>query len=450
MELKRINSQAEFDLISIKISDTIEKYLLENTIVNCDLELKKHKIGNQVIIEFNNVKFLKQIKFKINHVEIKKLTFSLCDFREKLSFKNFYFKEVKIVDTIFQKDVDFSNSRFNHVDFKHCEFFSNLNFMNCRFNNISHFKNNFFYDVVDFSDSFFEGKVDFSDTSFRNGVNFIDVIFMNKFLGKNITSYRSKVDFSRVTFQKTSFLTESYFGGGVSLYGIIIKEFLDLTGIEVHGNNTDFETFRILKNFFIKQNNRIQVLRFYEKEMESYRKELSEKYFSTKKQLKKFKHHFNNIKPSNSVTFSNTKVHDEIYLKSLLKQEYKEHRKNYLRDKWILTFNKLSNNYGLSWVQGLKFILLSSVGFYFLYVNSLILQGNYPYTYGWQNWDEFWKATDFTLKYYLQFLIPTHKFNFMEGVKTSFLSHFIDFISRIIIGYGIYQMVQAFRKFGKI
>lgn len=50
--------------------------------------------------------------------------------------------------------------------------------------------------------------------------------------------------------------------------------------------------------------------------------------------------------------------------------------------------------------------------------------------------------------YFWQFLIPTHKFDYL-GVKQtdSPLFYVFDFFGRIAVGYGIYQFIQAFRKF---
>jgi hypothetical protein len=51
------------------------------------------------------------------------------------------------------------------------------------------------------------------------------------------------------------------------------------------------------------------------------------------------------------------------------------------------------------------------------------------------------------LKYFLEFLNPTHKFDYIQedGLTTRF--YLFDFIGRIFVGYGIYQFIQAFRKY---
>ena len=53
--------------------------------------------------------------------------------------------------------------------------------------------------------------------------------------------------------------------------------------------------------------------------------------------------------------------------------------------------------------------------------------------------------------YYFTFLDPTHKIDFLKdkGVTLSGWSSLVDFLGRIVVGYGIYQFISAFRKHGK-
>ena len=104
-------------------------------------------------------------------------------------------------------------------------------------------------------------------------------------------------------------------------------------------------------------------------------------------------------------------------------------------DKIILIFNRLSNKHGISWSRGVLFVLLSGLLFFFLYKLFLGI-------------DVFGFSKNF--KYYLLFLNPAHSFEFMTDYKPNEWAYVVDFISRIFIGYGYYQTVQAFRKFGKL
>jgi hypothetical protein len=104
-------------------------------------------------------------------------------------------------------------------------------------------------------------------------------------------------------------------------------------------------------------------------------------------------------------------------------------------DKIILIFNRMSNKHGISWSRGVLFILLIGLLTFLLYKNFLSID-----IFGFSK----------NLKYYLLFLNPTHSFDFMKDYKPDEWAYVIDFISRIFIGYGYYQTVQAFRKFGKL
>ena len=54
-----------------------------------------------------------------------------------------------------------------------------------------------------------------------------------------------------------------------------------------------------------------------------------------------------------------------------------------------------------------------------------------------------------SVKYYFTFLTPTHKISFMDAEKPKTFFYVWNFIGRIFISYGIFQTIQAFRKFKK-
>ena len=115
-------------------------------------------------------------------------------------------------------------------------------------------------------------------------------------------------------------------------------------------------------------------------------------------------------------------------------------------EKLLLFFNKISNNHGLIWERGILFVLVSMCFFYLIYFFSL--KGN-PFKIGWNGFSDFLSVLDFHLKHIFEFFLVSHKFDFMKCWNPTGLSYLIDFVSRIFIGYGIYQTIQAFRKFGK-
>ena len=196
------------------------------------------------------------------------------------------------------------------------------------------------------------------------------------------------------------------------------------------------ETYRIIKSNFYSQNNKIEALKFSKKEILVYEKEV----------------------------------------------------KSLSTDKILLLANKFSNNYGTNWVKGLLFTMLSGfitystilyieekvnstysillicllfvvimsktenikeilqkVSFVFfccLYV-TILCSCNTPFAI---NWELF-------IEHYLKVLnvIDLKPFEKEENsiFNLSGLSYLFLFIGRIFIGYGYYQTIQAFRKFGK-
>ncbi|MGZ5133800.1 MAG: hypothetical protein ACXWCG_01565 [Flavitalea sp.] len=160
--------------------------------------------------------------------------------------------------------------------------------------------------------------------------------------------------------------------------------------------NADRESFRIIKNEFLKINNNVEALHYKAKEMIAYEREL------------------------------------------IAQKRY---------DEYSLVFrNKISNDHGLSWARGLLFTLAISIIFYFWYLWTLQSQ---PFKWGWAGWQSYIGAVDKTFGYFIRFFIITHDLDFMREYKPSSCSFFVDFLGKIFIGYGIYQTVQAFRKHGK-
>jgi hypothetical protein len=120
------------------------------------------------------------------------------------------------------------------------------------------------------------------------------------------------------------------------------------------------------------------------------------------------------------------------------------------QEKTILILNKISNNHGLSWTRGVGFTIGTALVFYYLYYiakNDFHLSSNYI---------SYYNVKEFIINA-IQFLwIP-------EGIKDlpnelflskswySFLTMILSFfLGKILIAYGIYQTVAAFRKHGKI
>ncbi|MDO5970791.1 hypothetical protein Q4Q35_13320 [Flavivirga aquimarina] len=63
--------------------------------------------------------------------------------------------------------------------------------------------------------------------------------------------------------------------------------------------------------------------------------------------------------------------------------------------------------------------------------------------------EKFWTSTQNSVKYFFNFIIPTHKTNYMDELKPNNWFYLWDFIGRALVAFGIYQTIQAFRKYKK-
>jgi len=101
--------------------------------------------------------------------------------------------------------------------------------------------------------------------------------------------------------------------------------------------------------------------------------------------------------------------------------------------------NKISNNHSESWRVALRFVLLISAIMYSLYYISI----------HWQEPFGFAKTGRFFGDYF-GFLDITHRIDFhVPKEQLTPWSKFFDFFGRILIGYGFFQFIAAFRRHGK-
>lgn len=126
--------------------------------------------------------------------------------------------------------------------------------------------------------------------------------------------------------------------------------------------------------------------------------------------------------------------------------DLKSKNKKLTGELFMLNVNKITNNFGESWPQALKALVIVAIPIYTLYLFSL---GIFPSS----NYD-----TDLTIKTFgliLDFINPIHKTNEIAdklGItddSINGISIAIEGFSRIILGFLIYQLIAAFRKYGK-
>ena len=86
--------------------------------------------------------------------------------------------------------------------------------------------------------------------------------------------------------------------------------------------------------------------------------------------------------------------------------------------------------------------------FYNYYCNNffnltILASGVYSYSFDYFKWVNI----NENIKLFITFLLPTHNFDFLNTEINCSLFYFFDFLGRIFVSYGIYQTIQAFRKY---
>jgi len=335
-------------------------------------------------------------------------TFENCVFEEftflsltdadEISFFNSIFKRCSFIKAIL------SNAAFNRTCFESNAYFDNAKL---QYNSTPGTGN--FFDAVFNLDAYFN-FVDFTKGAFFNGSTFKGLAM---FPGNN-KDFDCIADYSGCKFEKNVFFDNSHydhleiqnavFSTVASFQGMqcneikinraVFSQYADFLDAEILRG--DRNSFRTIKNEFLRHNNSVDALEYQAKELREFESTL----------------HFD--------------------------KRWKE--------KFVLYFYKISNDFNTNWVKGLWFTLLSTIAFYTLYIFTL---PGLKIMWQPQGWDYFLNSVNSTMMYFFKFFIITHDLDFMKGFKPNFLSYLIDSIGRIFIGYGIYQTVQAFRKYGK-
>ena len=403
------------------------------------LKAKFHQINNNINNEYKN-----KLQENNDIKEKSEVNFKKCNF-----VGNIYFSEA-----FFETDVDFSGSLFNTISFGNAIFDRNVRFHKTTFNNNIDFFNTSFNKLVEFYRAHFYKPIQFHFTDFLDRAIFSSTEFDEEvqFLHCTVDS-NSYIRFESATFKKSLDISRSNFNDKANFWNIELEEgdtfisskyqndFDEKAKTESTKNTPTIykkirETYRIIKSNFYSQNNKIEALKFSKREILVYEKEV----------------------------------------------------KSLSTDKILLLANKFSNNYGTNWVKGLLFTMLSG---FITYSTILYIEEKVNSTYSillicvlfvvimskTENIKEIQQKVSFVffsclyvtilcfcntpfainwelfIEHYLKVLnvIDLKPFEKEENsiFNLSGLSYLFLFIGRIFIGYGYYQTIQAFRKFGK-
>ena len=326
---------------------------------------------------------------------------------QTVHFKNCFFQD-RVIIRFCTKDVIFDNCNFTKtLNLNNCKFEKNAKFWNSTFNDID-FHNTTFKGLADFWSCTFNKKIIFYKTDFLGTTVFSAATFNDAVLF-TYTSITKVIIFRGTTFKNGIDLSQAIISGNISLHdlriekykavantndNIVYENYIIEDGIIPFANKR--ETFRLIKQTYSKNGNEIDSLEFRKREQYTF-----------------FVETLHNLKKGNKIGIS-------------------------LQNIFILTFNFISNFFGVSWFVGFLFICFFG-GFFFL--KSIIEILGYEFTLNYNEWE--WEH----FKYFFEFLNPTHKVDYIqkENLNNSFYGY--DFGGRIFVSYGIYQFIQAFRKY---
>ncbi|MFH1052230.1 MAG: pentapeptide repeat-containing protein [bacterium] len=332
----------------------------------------------------------------------------------------------------FSGSANFSSVTFSgDANFSPSTFSGDANFSFAKFSGDTYFDSATFCGYASFFSAKFSGRAFFDSVTFRGDAIFYSATFSGSAAFYSV-KFKGEMNWDGTKFRKEVHLKNAFFEYPVNFSNLKFLE-LDLTGVVFDKyalfKNCEIdkgprETFRIIKNEFMRTNNRIDALDYHKKEMEEYEAELKKE--RNKETIKRWK-----IKQWNR---------NHWYLNC-------RYKKYWGKDEIILKLNKITNYYGVSWPQALKVTLsFSLITFSLLFLCGISSEMTY-YEWGWKGWISFSEVCEYYLKGFLSFLDITHKFNFLGEGSLNFMGYIIDFIARLGIGYGYFQIIQAFRKF---
>lgn len=401
------------------------------------------RVNTTGIAKFKNVKFGlidKQRNARLRFANIsEKVDFTGAEFYGKAIFNSAQFHgEAKFSKVKFYGESNFTNSEFHgrtcfnsdDKEKKNTEF-SVVHFDKATFNDYTDFKNIKFNDQVTFTNVKFKGYITFYGATFKNKVDFENSNFFDQAQFTKVTfkqqscfrktNFKKQVYFKRASFLRiniesqlshffefTTFQSNAYFNninndktieniaeeqvGIINLENCAIEKNLFFLGAKINVANK--ETARIIKHEFLKINNQIVALEYHAKEMEKY------------------------------------------------KEELKESKDKVIWDKFILCMNNLSSKHGLSPSKGIMFTLITTAIIFVVFLSALWCENKIIL-----DWNNTWE----TIKGFFLLLNVTNWSFELFGMtyKDYNIAFIVLVIGRIFIAYGIYQTIQAFRKFSR-
>lgn len=317
---KDINiEKIKINSIFINISD-----MFEGLDKKCsDDNYKKILLDYKKIYYFNNISIL-NCEFEGNF----KLNFMNIDYEKEIVNKNIgkynkgYMNLLDNIKGIFSINILLiEGTKFNKkFELKNC-IINDFNFEDSNVKGI--------FDV--YKSSFIKAR--FYKSIFEEFAAFEQVVFGN---GKN----ENKTEFIYTTFKDFSNFRGTKFNSGLSFSKANLKQEPNFLNTKINTENTDRETFRIIKQSFDDVGNKLEANKFFAEEMKAYKKELNNLKFIKIQFLRKIKENNKDVKVKK---YKKDKVYEESR-----------------RARWVFNVNNFISEFGENYVRPI-FILIISV-----------------------------------------------------------------------------------------
>lgn len=266
----------------------------------------------------NSYESSSEVKFLIENAKFqKKVDFSKAIFYDAIYFSGTeFYTDTKVYE---KESINFENAQFKRkVRFHHCKFHNTVRFENTSFNKLVDFYCAHFYKPQQFHFTDFLDRAIFSNTEFNEEVQFLHCKVDNSYVRFESATFNKGLDISRSNFNdKVNFWNIEIEESGEQYIFNNLKNVKYANDFEVQDKTPTIykqfrETYRIIKDNFYSQNNKIEGLKFYEKEMSVYLEEKRAEDKNTRQSKEKNKSLTSNFKPniitnSNKIKFNNIK-----------------------------------------------------------------------------------------------------------------------------------------------
>ncbi len=393
------------------------------------------------------------------------LLFTNVTFKQKVIFSNVnYYKNIRFENSVFDSETHFLRIVFNReLSFTKSIFNKIANFSQSTFNDKAYFTDSIFHKYfssyhstynkqTSFVQSTFNDEVDCTSSIFNKEAIFEETIF-NSEVVLLMTTFNNGANFSRAKFNKNTYFASTKLNDIVIFDNIILNS--DESSIVFSNIDVDTSKDNNLKikitNTIIKcriefYNIKIPKIDFKGSDVDSgIISRINFEAYPDNWQTACFLKH-EAIKRDNVVEALEYKaIEKDLHMDELLKKSGKNAQEwgEYL----ALAISKLSNNHGQDWLRAVLFTLYSCVICFLLFFIIVVSS--------WLKTDtsKLFDFVEFVLAA-LMYINPTnydilfYVFREMDiPIICKFISAIPYILGKIAVGYGVVEVVQAFRKF---